>query len=78
MVRTAVTVLAFLSGVAFAVPSIGKYGDIVWDGRIPVTMDVKDFDNAAKSPFNPDYVKGQSEFLVRNRCGIVTQSVMLS
>lgn len=42
-----------------------KLGAIVFDGRVPITAKLADFDDASKSLYSSGYVKGQSASLDR-------------
>ena len=48
---------------ASAVPQHQRRADtkcpVVFDGRIPTSLELSGFDSGSTSPFNPDYVKGE-------------------
>jgi hypothetical protein len=61
-----VKVAALLSALSLTVSAVPLAGNgtikcpIVFDGRIKTSLVAADFDSASKSPFGPDYVKGQN------------------
>lgn len=64
MVSTLLVFAVMFVSATIASPTAAAKPEIVWDGRIPKTFDVKSFDDPALSPFNVDWNHGKSKFFL--------------